>query len=169
MHVAQVMLIELQDGDDPQSAVDSRLSDFLEGGGSTWFDWFGEGAFGAGLAGRWSGAVIETDWLRYSDNPELADEVIGKFMSQRLANLERNQTLMRGVDIQTLAYDERNDGDADMQVYAAYKACKLLQDYWTEDSGLYDLDGYTADLRYFHERVKENPTQQYLVVVDFHF
>lgn len=167
MHVAQIMLIQLSEGDDPRSAVDARLSDFLEGSGGTWFDWFGEGAFGAGLAGRWSGQVIETDWLRYSDNPELAEQVIDTFMEQRLANLERNQTLMEGVDVSTVSYDER--GDFDMRVYAAYKACKILQDYWTEDSAIYDLDYYSPDLRDFRERVKTNPTEQYLVVVDFHF
>lgn len=168
MHVAQIMLVELDDDDDNiQSAVDSQLADYLEGGGGTWFDWFGEGAFGAGLAGRWSGQVIEGDWMRYSDDPAKAEEVIDRFMQQRLTNLQDAQDRMRDFDLSTAEYGV-NDGDG-MEPYAAYSAAKILMDYWTYDSGLYDLSAGTANLRWFRERVTESPTQQYLVVVDFHF
>lgn len=166
MHVAQIMLVEFaDDADDIQSYVDARLSDYLEGSGGTWFDWFG--GLGEGLAGRWTGGVIEQDWMRYSDDPAKAEEVIDKFMEQRLANLEHAQTSMRGLDLATASYDDRDEFD--MQVYGAYKASQILQDFWTSDSAIYDLDAGTANLRWFRERVKENPTEQFLVVVDFHF
>jgi len=170
MHVAQIMLVELDDdSDNIQAAVDSRLSDYLEGSGSTWFDWFGEGAFGSGLAGRWSGSVIEGDWMRYSDNPEKAEEIIQKFMTARLDNLKDAQERMKGYDISTAEYGTNEEDWYNPELYAAYCATKILQDYWTYDSALYDLTGSTASLRYFRERVEDNPTQQYLVVVDFHF
>lgn len=168
MHVAQIMLVDLDESDDNiQSAVDSILDDYLQGGGNAWFDWFGEGAFGSGLAGRWSGEVIEGDWMRYSDDPDKAEKIIQEFMETRLANLRNAQSRMGGLNVALSEYGEHDEFS--MELYAAYNAVKILQDFWTWDSGLYDLTAGTANMRYFRERVEKSPTSQYLVVVDFHF
>jgi hypothetical protein len=46
---------------------------------------------------------------------------------------------------------------------------QTLQDDWTSDSGVFDLQEGTASLTYFKERLTARPEKQFLVPVDFHF
>jgi len=56
-----------------------------------------------------------------------------------------------------------------MDLWATKKLAQLLDDQWTPDSGVYDLENWTGNLRNFTERVAKNPEQQFLIPVDFHF
>jgi hypothetical protein len=49
------------------------------------------------------------------------------------------------------------------------KLMQTLQDDWTSDSGVYDLQEGTASFTYFIERVTARPEKQFLIPVDFHF
>jgi hypothetical protein len=170
MHTSQIIIVEIEDGDDntPQETVECFLNGALDAGG-TWFDWFGEGAFGEGLAGRWSGEIIEGDVLRYSDNPELAEKVIEEALARREQEIEICKTILADLDVQSFSYDMESQSKYDREGYALYKMGQILSNFWCSDSGIYDSVVYGADLKYFRERLQENADKQYLVVVDFHF
>lgn len=169
MHTGQIILIEMEDKeDDPQVIVESFLENHMESGGGTWFDFFGEGAFGEGLAGRWSGDVIEGDVLCYADNPELAEKVISEFIEQRQSEIEYAKSVIADSNMGTLSHESDIEGRNEQLGYSFYKMGKVLMNDWFSGSGVFDAQYYTADLSNFRERVQKNPENQYLVVVDFH-
>jgi hypothetical protein len=170
MHTAQIILIEIEDGDDdePQAMTERFLDSAMESGG-TWFDWYGGGVFGTTLAGRWSGQVVEGDVLRYSDNPELAEKIIRDFLDIRQREIEYSQKVIDGRDINGIEFDPSNHAKDEMLGYALYKMGKILTNFWCPESGVYDSVVWSPDLHSFRERVVECPENQYLVVVDFHF
>lgn len=170
MHTAQIILVEIEDEntDSPQAFAESFLENAVEAGG-TWFDWFGEGAFGAGLAGRWSGEVIEGDVLKYSDDPDKAEEIIEKFLEQREREIESAQSIIRDCGVESMNYNTTDHGMWDKEGYALYRMGQILSNFWCSDSGVFDATTWGADLKYFRERLAKNPENQYLVVVDFHF
>jgi hypothetical protein len=169
MHTAQIILVEIEDKetDDPQTFAEGFLNNVLESGGS-WFDWFGEGAFGNGLAGRWSGDVIEGDVLCYADNPELAEKVISEFIEQRQREVEYAQSVIDGTALDSLSYDFDNQTSHERVGYALYTMGKILTNDWCAETGVFDSKHWSANLDSFRERVQKNPENQYLVVVDFH-
>jgi len=172
MHTSQIILIEMEDENPDHAAVQDEVESFLDSAmesGGTWFDWYGEGAFGKGLAGRWSGEVIEGDVLRYSDNPELAEKIISDFLTSRQREIEYSQKVIDGRDLSGIEYDFSNHAKDEMLGYALYKMGQILTNFWCPDSGVYDSVTYSPDLHSFRERVAENPSKQFLVVVDFHF
>lgn len=167
MHVAQVVLIQAEDDDfSPQEATERFLENAMEVGG-TWFDWYG--GMTEGLAGRWAGEVIPGDALRYSDNPELAEEVISNFLESRQRAIEYAQSIIQDCGVESLTYNMTNHEMWDKEGYALYNMGKILANFWCPESGVFDSVTWGADLAYFRERVKESPEKQYLVVVDFHF
>lgn len=169
MHTVQIILVEIEDKetDDPQDFAESFLNNVLESGGA-WFDFFGEGAFGNGLAGRWSGDVIEGDVLCYADNPELAEKVISEFIEQRQREVAYAQSVVDGTALDSLSYDFDNQMKHERVGYALYKMGKILTNDWCAETGVFDSKYWSANLDSFRERVQNNPENQYLVVVDFH-
>lgn len=165
MHTVQLMLIEA-DADATAAGVQAEVDSLLAEVNGEWFDWYGEGAFGKGLAGRWTEDYIKDDVLRYSDNPTRADELIEEFTKYRLDHLAEAQKRIADFDIRTAEYNEQRDL---MEPFYANRVAQILNGFWTSDSGLYDLTAYSTFTRYFRDRVKTDPTKQYLVVVDFHF
>lgn len=168
MHTAQIILVQIEDEDtdSPQAIAEYFLDGAMEAGG-TWFDWYG--GIDRGLAGRWAGEVIEGDVLKYSDNPELAEEVIAKFLEVRQREIEYAQSIIQDCGVESLTYNMDNHGLWDKEGYALYKMGKILTNFWCPESGVFDAVTWGADLKYFRERLEENPENQYLVVVDFHF
>jgi hypothetical protein len=168
MHTAQIIIVEIEDEDtdSPEAFVETFLESATEAGG-TWFDWFG--GLGEGLAGRWSGEVVEGDILRYSDNPELAEKVIADFLGRRQSEIEHCQKIIADLGVESISYDVDKQDRYDREGYALYKMGQVLSNFWCSDSGIYDAQAWSPDLRYFRERLQENADKQYLVVVDFHF
>lgn len=168
MHTAQIILVEIEDEDtdSPQAFAESFLDGSMEAGG-TWFDWYG-GIY-EGLAGRWAGEVVEGDVLRYSDNPELAEEIIENFLERRQKEVEYAQEIIRDCDVENMNYNTSDHGMWDKEGYALYKMGQILSNFWCPQSGVFDSVTWGADLKYFRERLAENPEKQYLVVVDFHY
>lgn len=164
MHVVQLMLVTAEADEQfesVQAGVDATLEDLI---GQEWFDWFGEGAFGKGLAGRWSGEY-GADVLRYSDDPEKAEALIETFSQIRMNHLQQAQREIQDFDIRV----QLPNNEFDLVAWRALSVARVLAGDWTPDSGFYDLETHSTSLRYFRDRVAENPSQQYLVIVDFHF
>jgi hypothetical protein len=168
MHTAQIILVEIEDEDtdSPQAFAESFLDGAMESGG-TWFDWYG--GLSEGLAGRWSSEVFSGDVLKYSDDPDLAEKKIAEFLEMRQKAVEYGQSVIKGVGVESISYDMDNHEKYDAEGYALYKMGQVLSNFWCSDSGVYDAVTWGADLKYFRERLQENPDKQYLVVVDFHF
>jgi hypothetical protein len=171
-HVCQIILVQAEDVDDAFSLVEGRLDETYP----SWSDWHNaSNAYTNDFAGRWSGVVFADEanpdkqapnYLRYSDDPALAEKVISDWLEARMSTLSDYRTRM--ADLATTKYNPYVD-DLNMPIYYSLKVAEILNDNWTSDSGVYDLTGGTANLRWFIDRVKSEPTKQYLIPVDFHF
>lgn len=177
MHVCQIMLIEAET---PEQAF-SDVEDLLSNNSPEWSDWHNASdASNLDFAGRWTGVVFgaldesgqvmgverNPNHLRYSDDPALAEEVITNYLEERINTIRKYQK--EAIDLTTYAYDPYTD-KLDMPLYTTHKLAQILDDTWTSDTGIYDLNNWTGNLRYFLERVKRNPENQFLIPVDFHF
>jgi len=146
------------------------------------------------FAGRWAGEVFLTpeqqkkmankeevdtsenpNYLRFSDDPNLADEVIQRFISYRMneiENIKKNLTTDHPtLDLMTFAYNPHSEPDfrtVGMGLYYIKKLVALYYNEWTSDTAIYDLESWDANLIYFFERVKTSPERQFLIPVDFH-
>jgi len=177
MHVCQIMLIEASS---PQEAFHDVWSLIGDSTDANWSDWNNTEPSSMNFAGRWSGCVFgevndEGEFMRvdtnpnhlcYSDDPALAETVITHYLEERIATIRKYQR--EAIDLSTYAYDPYTD-KLDMPLYMTHKLAQLLDDKWTPDTGIYDLMNWTGNLRYFLERVKNNPDKQFLIPVDFHF
>ncbi len=145
------------------------------------------------FAGRWSGEIFLTpeqmkqienketvdlsgnpNYLRFSDDPALADEVITRFMGYRLSTIEEYRKQLRtdyaGVDVFTYEYDHNTtDYKKSMVLYYIKKLASIMSNDWTPDSGVYDLHDWSATMEYFYKRVRVAPEKQFLIPVDFHY
>jgi hypothetical protein len=175
MHVCQIMLVEASNVEDAFSEVYSRLSE----GEPRWSDWSNVGSEELNYAGRWTGSVFGTpnaqgvydadeapNYLQYSSDPALAERAITEYLEHRLNDIRSYQA--KAMDLKTFTYDPYST-KFDMDLWATKKLAQLLDDEWTCDTGIYDLNDWTGNLRSFVERVKTNPEQQWLIPVDFHF
>ena len=172
MHVCQIMLVEAGTVEDAFDLVESALSEAPD-----WSDWHNaQNGSSKNFAGRWEGQVFHTlpedkteeapNYLRYSDDPALAERVITEYLDYRLNDIRAYQA--KAIDLSTASYDPYKE-DTGMDVWYTKKLAQLLNDEWTCDSGLFDLSFYSANLATFIERVKRSPETQWLIPVDFHF
>jgi hypothetical protein len=177
MHVCQIILIE---AGTPEQAFSDVASFLSEANTPDWSDWHNANEGEMNFAGRWSGAVFgsvdETgqfidpeknpNHLRYSDDPALAEDVITQYLEERISTIRNYQR--EAIDLSTYAYDPYKD-KLDLPLYSTSKLAQLLGDDWTPDTGIYDLNNWTGNLRYFIQRVKSSPENQFLIPVDFHY
>lgn len=176
MHVCQIMLVEADNVNDAFDAVCSALSD----GEPRWSDWHNaDNPRTLNFAGRWTGSVFGTpnaqgvydadeapNYLQYSADPALAERAITEYLEHRLNDIRSYQ--IKAVDLKSFAYDPYST-KFDMDLWATKKLAQMLDDEWTPDTAIYDLDNWTGNLRPFVERVKVAPEKQWLIPVDFHF
>jgi hypothetical protein len=183
MHVAQILLIEAESHEKAVSRVENKLT--IDGLSPDWSDWHGEGAFGSGLAGRWAGDVFGEKHpqgsMRYEDDPELAEKVIKDFLSARSIEVKHClEGLGNSFDLNTYVFNYNPEVEPEMnheyfegrmKLWQAKSILQILSGEWNSSSGVYDMEEYTAELRYFREKLAdpEKRGNQYLVVVDFHF
>ncbi len=171
------------------------MADKLDEGEPRWSDWHEATSDPSTMnfAGRWTGEIFLTpeqqkqmenkenydlsenpNYLRFSDDPALADEVIARFMGYRLHTIEEYRNHLRtdfaGVDVFTYEYDpNKNDYKKSMVLYYIKKLASIMSNDWTPDSGIYDLQDWDATLEYFYKRVQKSPERQFLIPVDFHY
>jgi hypothetical protein len=171
MHTCHILLVEADNAEEALTYVRSQLSGEMPY--PTWSDWHEVG-------GRWSGMFDgwddTKDVLGYTDNPTLAEDIIKNFADYRLAEIKRYKEQLdeEGFSLdKVIAEYDINDNKANfangMKLWRMQKIMQTLQDDWTSDSGVFDLQEGTASLTYFKERLTARPEKQFLVPVDFHF
>lgn len=126
-------------------------------------------------------------WSDYHDIVEEFDgasavaysETIGQmkfkeFLGYREEELRRLFERVKNFDLASAVdrYDAFRSGaytDDDFRTYEVRKIASILEDSWTMDSGVYDLETWTANLKGFRERCELAPEMQFLVAVSFHY
>jgi len=177
MHVCQIMLIEADNAEEAFEQVASALEE-----NPSWSDWHNanfSNVDAKNFADRWTGTVFGTpdkngvynadeapNFLRYSEDPALAERAITSYLDQRFNDIRSYQA--KAVDLASYKYDPYKSG-WDTNLYSTKKLAELLNDDWTCDTAIYDLTTWSANLNSFIERVKTNPDKQWLIPVDFHF
>lgn len=158
------------------------VHDHFSGGDPRWSDWneASGGSSKSTYAGRWAGENIfgekaDNDTLRYSDDPETADNAISMYLKHRYTDIDRYREQLYADGKQDILfsynYDHEKDWSApdEMPLYYAKKLAELLSGEWTSDSAVYDLSTWDTNLSDFRKRVDTDPERQFLVLVDFHF
>jgi len=173
------------------------VADKLDEGEPRWSDWHEATSDPSTMnfAGRWTGEIFLTpeqqkqmenkenydlsenpNYLRFSDDPNLADEVIQRFISYRMNEIESiKKTLATdyaSIDLMSYLYDPNKEPDfrtTGMGLYYIKKLSSIYNNEWTSDTAIYDLESWDANLIYFFERVKKSPERQFLIPVDFHY
>ena len=169
MHVGQILLVEAESHEEAEDKVKSAVQ-YSETPNPEWSDW-------NEIGGRWSDFFGKgKNVLRYTENTALAEEKLAEWVASRKGEMERLHEQVKDVSIANYIsmYDAEADhrnfiGQDSMSLWYLVKLAKLLQDDWTPDSAVFDLENYTANLKSFRERVAVAPEMQYLVMVDFHF
>jgi hypothetical protein len=170
MHTCQILLVEAESHEEALDKVASAIT-HSEERYPNWSDWHDTSPY----AGRWDNFFGKgKNVLRYTENQTLAEQKLQDWIGGRKAEMLRHLEEVKTLDLaaQVDAYNtEKNqpfDGDG-MKLYYLKKLASLLQDDWTMDTGVYDLEQHTGNLQYFRERLAVAPEMQYLVPVDFHF
>jgi hypothetical protein len=146
------------------------------------------------FAGRWTGEIFMTpeqlkmahnkenpdvsenpNYLRFLDDPNLADEVIHRHLGYRASEIynikEYISTKYSPIDLMTYEhnpYAEIDFASEGMALYYTKKLASIYNNDWVAESSIYDLENWTASLTYFFERMRNNPEKQFLIPVDFH-
>lgn len=117
--------------------------------------------------------MTSPNYLQYSSDPDLAEQVITEALQWRMNDIREYRKRIADSSIDLIAhpynpYQAHFETTGSMEVWYVKKLTQLLMDEWTADSGIYDLETWTGSLKYFIERVKTNPEKQWLIPVDFH-
>ena len=167
MHVGQLLLVEAESHGEARDKVESVIT-HSEVPTPSWSDWHE-------IGGRWSDVFGKGKYiLRYTENQKIAEERIQEWLASRKAEMNRMLEEVKSFDLAAYAasYDPEAPhkyDDSSMKLYYLNKITDILNETWTSDSGIYDLETWTPNLKYFRERLAIAPEMQYLVVVDFHF
>lgn len=126
------------------------------------------------------------NYLLFLDDPDLADEVISRHLGYRNNEIKelREKVLVEFgsgslghlIDIDKIIggydptkFDPTTWKEWGMGIYYLKKLADLLNDNWTSDSSIYDLETWSSNLSNFFERVRTRPDKQFLIPVDFHY
>lgn len=156
MHTLILAAVQADSYEDAIVSADTVFTEY-ESDAFSWSDW-GE------VGGRWADCLDGKNALRYTDNPELFEQEIDRCFTQRkekLASLlERNEISLLDLD----------SGDyTSTSVYCLFRASSIAVGNANWDAGFYDLDQWTESRQYLDERIKNNPTEQWLVALDLHY
>jgi hypothetical protein len=157
MHIGHILLVEADSLDEAKADVNHRL----DGGYFGWSDW-------SEIGGRYIDFYVDGDSLRYSDDPEKAEQAIAKAEGFREEQLERyiDKCVENGITITGL--DVPKNTRQSFDVYPLYKAAQIASGMNCEETYVYDLSYGSQELDDFRKRVADNPEKQFLIVVDFH-
>jgi hypothetical protein len=176
-HAIQFLLIEADSVDEALGEVESRLEN-----NPAWSDWHNASGSGS-FAGRWQGNAfkedsedadpvgVDRDVLCYADNPALAEKIIEKAIGWRQQEIAyfKDKILTNDYDIVEADHDPFEKDGAGLNNYYYAKLAKILDNEWTSDSGIYDLQQWTASLSDWKERIFLASEKQFIVAVDFHY
>lgn len=167
MHVGHILLVEAESHEEALDKVRSTIQ-YSDNPTPDWSDW-------NEIGGRWSDFFGKgKDVIRYTENTKLVEEKLTEWLAARKANIDRYYEEVKTLDISNMVtmYDpegERNFGENTMKIWYLRKLAELLNDDWSPDTHVYDLEVWSSNLKSFRERVAVAPEMQYLVMVDFHF
>ena len=162
MHTLHWIAVEAESLEEAESIVTSNLADSY-GEGAQWWDWFD-----TDIGGRWS-ENSKTTCLNNSDEYK---ETLERIKVNRKAEMKQ---LLEGVNLdEFISAVNQYEGDKavidyDLNTWRVRKMAELLGGDWHCDSHFYDMESWSCNLNYLDERVKTNPSNQYLVPIDFHF
>jgi len=168
MHTGHIILIK---ADSHQDAID-RVRLYLqpdEGQSpADWSDWCmvgDEGIFGSRYSFRhdyedWDGA---SDYaVSLDDEADLFHKVLAKMYGLREQAFDDFRERIFDMGIVGFRLDQN-----DQESWALYRFSELVESVYNPHSFVYDLQNFTADLKYFRET--ESEEGWYAVLVDFHF
>jgi len=58
--------------------------------------------------------------------------------------------------------------NASLMLFRAKKLLSIVHDDFTSEQHFYDIEDYTAETDDLNKRIDTDPTQQYLVIWDYH-
>lgn len=177
MHVLHYVAVEADDKNQATSRVDIALNESLENGG-TWFDWFvvGGGRFTTPEGAHFSEAYNDTsdntisyteDQLEFYATLKKQVRIRKEQFEDRLSRVDESK--IKQSIAQFRATDEEAVGQDRVAIYNLKELSETLLGYWNPDSYFYDMESFDCDVQPIKDRIKNNPTQQFLVPVDFHF
>jgi hypothetical protein len=157
MHIGHILLVEADSLDEAKAEVRHRLDEGYFG----WSDW-------SEIGGRFTDFYVDGDSLRYSDNPEKAEQAIATAEGYREECLERfiDRCVKDGITVEGL--DVPKNTRQSFAVYPLYKAAQIASGMNCEETYVYDITYSSQELDDFRKRVADNPEKQFLIVVDFH-
>ena len=163
MHTGHILLVEAESEEEAIDKVQSAITHADEPT-PIWSDWHEVG-------GRWDDYFGEHGHvLQYSKDEELAEKSINSMIELRKNSMRDAWEKVKTLDVEAAIENYNPDvHNFDMDFYYLEKIGKNLNESWTPESLVYDLDTWTPNLKYFRGRVAIAPEMQFLVVVDFHF
>jgi hypothetical protein len=165
MHVSHIIAIEADDYDEAVSSVDYYLNGGWEGVNNfPWSDW-------SKVGGRWVDEFGEgKPALCYTDDPDRFNSCVKMMVGKREEQLDEHLRMVKksGLDLDKIREKGKEDHYAN-GVWSLGKAMSIILGDSASDAYFYDLVDYTEDDSYLQERIKSDPSHQWIVVVDFHF
>jgi hypothetical protein len=179
MHTLQLLLVSAEDHEAARANVNNAIYPDYAQTNANWSDW-SEASENSGesFAGRWSsenrlGEKAENDTLRYSDDPDTADRIINEFLKDRADEIFRLRSELNSSPNKDALYtydpDPMEYYKFPHELWTILSITNLLADRWTSNSGVYDVDDFTGSVANFYKKVDTDPTQVFLVLVDFHY
>lgn len=170
MHTGHLVLIKAESHEDAIDKVRIALNPEEGTSPADWSDWciVGDEGFGESRYSfdheyeGWSGASKYA--VSLADEANLFHTALNKMYELREKAFERfrDQIFELGVSIFKL---DQNDQES----WALYRFAELSDSIYNPESFIYDLENYTADLKYFRQSESEGETDWFAVLVDYHF
>jgi hypothetical protein len=165
MHVEHIIAIEADDYDDAIGSTESFLmGDWENTGQFPWSDWHR-------VCGRYTGEFGELqNALCYADDTDRFESTVAKMLSARERALDGylERAKETGITVDNLK-ERRGTVPYYGGLWALKKAVCIAEGDSGSDAYFYDAEAYTESDEYLQERIKTDPSRQWIVVVDFHF
>lgn len=168
MHSLQLVLVEANSNQDAIEVAEFEINNGKADGAIAWSDWWQIAYDAAPRTLNQTEPVIH-----YVTDPLKFEESLSTWVNFRLEHIDLHYSRVQqelDLDNAVKQYStfSRPTYNGTMGLFSLNALSEILLDHWTPDTAVYDLVEYTANLSFFRERLSENPSEQYAVLVDFH-